>query len=69
VEFGSGAIDLTHTVSHTGLETHEGSQMTRHGRIILGEGSDATSVMLGALSGIKLQRTQTRMFEFTVRHL
>jgi len=43
--------------------------MARLGGIVLGVGSDATSVVLGALSGVELQRTQTGMFEFTVRHV
>jgi len=51
------------------LECHESSHVARLGGIILGVGSDATSVVLCALSGVELQRTQTGVFEFTVRHV
>ncbi len=42
--------------------------MARSFGIVLGEGTNATKVVSGSLSGVELQRSATRMFEFTVRH-
>jgi hypothetical protein len=53
-------------MSATGFETHEASQMTRLGDVILGEGADASTVVLGALAGEKSQRSVTGGFELTV---
>lgn len=70
VELGTGSLDLTNDVGHTGLESHEGSQVHRgRGISILGEGTDATTVVLSSLLGKVLERTMTGLFELTVRHL
>jgi hypothetical protein len=68
VELGAGALDLTDAVSHTGLEGHESGQVTGGRGIVLGEGSDATSVVSGTLLRKVLQGAATRVLEFTVRH-
>jgi hypothetical protein len=68
VELGAGALDLTDAVSHTGLEGHKSGQVTGGRGIILGERSDATSVMSGTLLRKVLQGAATRVLKFTVRH-
>jgi hypothetical protein len=69
VELGARSLDLTNNVSHAGLVSHEGSQVHRGGLIgILGEGTDATVVVLGSLLGKVLKRSVTGLFELTVRH-
>ncbi len=52
----------------TYLVAHKGGQVARGFGIVLGEGTNATKVVSGSLSGVELQRSATRMFEFTVRH-
>jgi hypothetical protein len=49
VQLGSRSLDLSHNVRHTGLETHESSQVRSLGGIILGEGPNAASVVFGSL--------------------
>jgi len=69
VKLRARALDLTDNVSHTGLVSHEGSHVDRSlGVSVLGEGADATAMVLSSLLGKILQRTASRMFELTVRH-
>mmetsp|Transcript_16940 Transcript_16940/g.30735 ORF Transcript_16940/g.30735 Transcript_16940/m.30735 type:complete len:372 (+) Transcript_16940:253-1368(+) len=69
VHDGTGAVDTTDDVGHTGLVRAEGSEMGRsRGIIVLGEGSDASGVVLGAFLGEVSQVTTTGGFEFTVGH-
>merc|ERR1719225_462512 len=68
VDLGAGSVDLPHDVGHTGLVAHEGSQVDRLGRIILGEGLDLAAVSLGPLFGEESLRTVTRSLELPVRH-
>lgn len=67
VHFGSRTIKVTDDVSHTGLETHEGSEMDRLAGIILGEGLDVTTDGARALAGQETEGTVTGSFEFTMR--
>mmetsp|Transcript_15186 Transcript_15186/g.16890 ORF Transcript_15186/g.16890 Transcript_15186/m.16890 type:complete len:228 (+) Transcript_15186:159-842(+) len=44
VQFGTGTVDFSDDVSHTGLESEESGQMDGLGSVILGEGSAGTSM-------------------------
>ena len=68
VELGSRSLDLSHHVTHTSLEAHEGGQVGSLGSIVLGERPNATSVVSSSLLGQVLQGPVTGSFEFTVRH-
>ena len=68
MELGTNAVDFTHDVGHTSLETSEGSEVASLLGIILGERSNATSVVSGSTSGGKTEVTMSGGFEFTVRH-
>merc|ERR1719203_770834 len=68
VDLGSGLVDLTQDVSHTGLVTQEGGQMTLLLGVILREGADATTVVGASLAGQETQGPVTGSFVFTVRH-
>lgn len=61
-------VDFTEDVSHTGLVAHKGSQAARLGLVILGEGPDATTVVLGSATRQKSKRSGTGVFELTMRH-
>jgi hypothetical protein len=67
---GTGALDFTHNVGHTGLVGNEGGERDRgRGVKVLGERTHAASVVSGTLLGKVLQGAMTGCFEFTVRHL
>jgi len=51
VKFGARALDLSDNVGHTSLVSNEGGHVALLGSIILGEGSNATVVVLGSLLG------------------
>lgn len=67
VHLGTRTLQITDDVSHTGLETHEGSQVDGLAGIILGEGLDVTTHGAGALAGEETEGTVTRGFKLTVR--
>merc|ERR1719507_1758525 len=67
-DLGSGSVDLPHDVSHASLVAHEGSQVDRLGRIILGEGLDLAAVSLGPLFREESLGSVTRSLELPVRH-
>jgi hypothetical protein len=69
VDLGSGLVRLTHDVSHTSLVGKEGSEVGAVRGVVLGEGSDAATVLGGALAGKESQRTTTGGFELSVRHI
>ena len=51
------------------LVAHEGREVARLGHVILREGADAATVVLGALLGRKLHGPEAGLFKLTVRHL
>lgn len=66
---GTGTVDAADDVGHTGLVGAEGGEVTGSGRIIvLGEGADATGVVLGSFLGEETERAAAGGFEFTVGH-
>jgi hypothetical protein len=67
VHEGSRTIDAADNVGHTGLVSTEGSEVRGIRSTVLGERSDATSVLLGTLLGEKSQVTPARSFELSVR--
>ena len=68
VDLGSRSVNISQDVSHTGLEDGEGGKVDGLGSVILGEGSNSSSVMSSSLSGKETKRTVSRSFEFSVRH-
>jgi len=66
VELGPRSLDFTHNMGHTGFETSEGSEVARLLRVVLREGSYATSVMSGSALRGKTEVTVSGCFEFTV---
>ena len=68
MELGTRLLNITEDVGHTGLVTHESSQMAWLGLIILGEGLDLTLEVLGSLSWKETKGTATGMLELTMRH-
>jgi len=70
VDLGPGLVNLTHDVTHTSLVGEEGGEVgLGRGVIILGEGSDASTVVGSALAGKKSQRPMAGSLELTVRHI
>jgi len=70
VHDSSWTIDATDDVGHAGLVGAEGGEVAGSGGIIvLGEGADATMVMLSPLLWEETQISIAGSFEFTVRHL
>lgn len=68
VDLRVGSVSSSLDVSHTGLEPHEGGQVTGLGGIILGKGLDLSVVMLGSLLREKSQVSVSGAFEFSMRH-
>jgi len=68
VELRTRALDFANDVGHASLVADESGEVRRKGSIVLGEGSNATTVMSGSLLGKILKRALSRCFEFTVRH-
>mmetsp|Transcript_11521 Transcript_11521/g.25350 ORF Transcript_11521/g.25350 Transcript_11521/m.25350 type:complete len:248 (+) Transcript_11521:619-1362(+) len=69
VHDGSGTVNTTDDVGHTGLVGTEGSKVWGSGCIIVpGEGTDASRVVLGTLLWEESQVSVTGSFEFTVGH-
>jgi len=62
VQFGSRSLNLTNNVSHTSLETNEGSQVARSTilQIISGEFTATTMMVTSALAGAEAHGTMTR---------
>ena len=67
VHLGTRAIEITNDVSHTGLETHEGSQVDGLASIVAGEGLNLSVITSGTFTGQETKRTVTGSFEFTMR--
>lgn len=64
---GTGAVNATDDVGHAGLVGAEGGEVGGGGGIgVLGEGADATGVVLGALLGQETQVAVTGSFELAV---
>jgi len=69
VHNSSGTVDATDNMGHTGLVGAESGEVGWSGGIIvLGEGADATRVVLGALLGEETQVSAAGSFELTVGH-
>ena len=67
VHEGTGAVNATDDVGHAGLVGAEGGEVGGGGGIgVLGEGADATGVVLGALLGQETQVAVTGSFELAV---
>ena len=60
---------ILHDVSHACLVAHEGGEVDGLGGIILGEGSNATTMVSSTSLGEVGQRTASGVFEFSVGHL
>jgi len=69
VEFGTRTFDFSDDVGHTCLVSDKGCQVRSSSSIVLGERSNATTVVLRSLLGKILKGAVARSFEFTVRHL
>jgi hypothetical protein len=67
VHEGTGAVDSTDDVSHTGLVSAKGGQVGLLGQIVMGKRTNATRMVLGTLLGQETQTTMAGSFEFTVR--
>lgn len=68
VKLRTGLLHISQDVGHTGLVAHESSQVAGLGLIILGEGLNLTSEVLGSLSGQETKRTAAGMLELSMRH-
>jgi hypothetical protein len=68
VDLGARLVSLAHDVSHTGLVTHESSEVRLGSGIIRRETADLSPVLLGALAGKESEGTVTRGFELAVGH-
>ena len=69
VHNGTGTVDSANNMRHTGLVGAECSQVAWNGGVVvLGERTDATRVVLGALLGEEPKVTVPGGFELTVRH-
>jgi len=67
VHLGTGTVQVTNNMGHTGLVTHEGSQVDGLGGIILREGLGLSAVTGSALARQEAQGTVTWSFELAVR--
>lgn len=66
VDLRSGLVGLTEDVGHTGLVAHEGSEVAWLGSIVLGELSDAASVVRASFAGEEPEGPVAGSFKFTV---
>jgi len=67
VHEGAGTVDAADDVGHAGLVGAKGGEVGGGGCVgVLGEGADATGVVLGALLGQKAQVAVTGSFELAV---
>lgn len=65
--FGSGTLDLTDNVGHTGLVAEESGQMDRLLGVVLGEGLHLTAMTLCPLLGVESHGAMARRRKLTVR--
>jgi len=69
VHEGTGTVDPADDVGHARLVSTEGGEVGSDGLVgVLGKGTDATRMVLGALLGEESQVTTTGGFELTVGH-
>lgn len=68
VHLRSGSVEVSDDVRHTGLVTHEGSEVDGLLSIVLGESLYLSAVSGSPLSGQETQRTMSWVLKFTVRH-
>mmetsp|Transcript_58207 Transcript_58207/g.142311 ORF Transcript_58207/g.142311 Transcript_58207/m.142311 type:complete len:321 (-) Transcript_58207:66-1028(-) len=68
VHEGTGTVDRTDDVCHTGLVSTEGGEVRCLTGLVLGEGTDTAEMALGTLLRQETQVTTTGSFEFTVGH-
>jgi len=69
VHDGARAVDSADNVGHAGLVAHEGSQVARLASIVLGEGTNPSTVVPGPLLREESKVSATGGFELTVRHV
>ena len=67
VHEGTGTVDTTGDVGHTGLVSAERSEVGSLNGMVPGERTNTTSVTLGTLLGQETQTTMAGCFEFSVR--
>jgi len=68
VHKSSGTVDVTDDVGHASLVAHEGGQVAGLAGIILGEGPDASAVVLGTSARQELEGSRAGGFKLTMRH-
>lgn len=69
VHLGSGSVEVTDNVSHTGLVTHDGGEVDGLLGVVLGERLASTPVTGGTLPGKEGKGTVSRLFVLPVRHV
>ena len=67
VESGSGSVDFSYDMGHTGFESAESGQVDWLGWVVLWEGLALTTVTACSLFWEKSQGTVSWMFKFTMR--
>jgi len=68
VHEGTGSVNSTNNVGHTGLVSTECGQVGGITGVVMGEGPNLTGVLLGSLLGQETQTSLSGCFEFSVRH-
>jgi len=66
VKLGSGFLNVSENVGHTGFESSESGEMDGGGRVISRERSASSSVMSGSSSGSESHISVTGCFELSV---
>jgi len=67
VHEGTGSVNSTNNVGHTGLVSTECGQVGGITGVVMGEGPNLTGVLLGSLLGQETQTSLSGCFEFSVR--
>lgn len=67
VHEGTSTVDAADNVGHTGLVSTEGGEVRSLRGVVMGEGADATRMVLGALLGEETQVSLTGSFKLAVR--
>jgi len=68
-ELAQRTVDITNDMGHTSLVAHESGQMAGLGGIVLREGVDLATRVVGTLARAETQRTMTGSLKLAVRHL
>ena len=67
VHEGARTVHTAHNVRHARLVAPKGRQVRRVGLRVLGKGTDATRVLLGALFGQETQTSRAGRFKLAMR--